>query len=681
MSKKSGKAKEAHEVEKKFLNVDETYQEYFLQYASYVITDRAIPDLNDGLKPVQRRILYSLWENEDGRYNKVANMVGHCMKYHPHGDASIYSALVGLGQKKLLIDTQGNWGDPVTGDSPAAARYIEARLTKFAKEVLFAPHLTEYKMTYDGRNKEPVILPVRFPLLLAQGAEGIAVGLTTRILPHNFNELVEAQKAYLRGEEFTLYPDLPSGALIDVKDYGDGLPGSRVKVRAVLEQEGKSIKIREIPYGVTTESLIDSILSASEKGKIKVSNIQDNSAAQLEIIVNFQRGVDMDNAEQALYAFTDCEISLSSSSTVIDHGTPVTLGVSEILRASTDRTRDLLQEDLEYQLEKLEQKWHLKSLVQIFIENRIYLRIEKAETREEVFSEIRTGLDPHVKNLRRPVTEDDIEYLTEVKIRRISAWDAEQAQEELLKIDEDIRGVKLFLDNITDYTIAYLDHLLEEYGPGRERRSKITSFDSIRAVAVAERTSKMFVNRKGGFIGTDLREAEEIGNCSALDEVLTVTMDGGLMISKVADRKYVGEDIVHAQLFLPEAREEIFNLIYEDTKTGRTYLKRFRVGGYTRDRRYELGKSKGSTRILLLTSGEKELHAHLKLRKKPRIKTDIYVSFADYLVKGRGAAGVILSRHKPSSARQISSTVYENRMEGEKQESESDETGEMLPGF
>lgn len=672
---------EKHEIENKPLNVDETYREYFLQYASYVITDRAIPDLADGLKPVQRRILFSLWENEDGRYNKVANLVGHCMKYHPHGDASIFSALVGIGQKKLLIDTQGNWGDQVTNDPPAAARYIEARLTKFAKEVLFSPHLTEFKMTYDGRNKEPVALPVRFPLLLALGTEGIAVGLTTRILPHNFTELLEAQKACLRGENFELYPDLPTGAMIDVKDYCDGLPGSRVKVRAVLERDGKSIKIREVPYGVSTETLIDSILAASEKGKIKVSNIQDNSAAELEIIVTFQRGVDMDNAEQALYAFTDCEVSLSSSSTIIDRGEPVTMGVSEILAASTERTRALLREDLEYQLEKLEQKWHLKSLVQIFIENRIFLRIEKADTREKVFSEIRTGLEPHLGVLRRVVTEEDIEYLTEVRIRRISAWDADQAKEELLKIDEEIVKVKLFLDNITDYTIAWLDHLLEDYGSGTERKSRITSFDSIQASAVAERTSRLYVNRKGGFVGTDLKEAEEVCNCSALDEVLTVTMDGGLMVSKVADRKYVGEDIVHVQLLPPEERETVFNMLYEDTKSGRVYLKRFQVGGYTRDKRYELGKSEGQTRILLFIPGEEELFAHLKLRKKPRIKTDVYLRFSDYLVKGRAAAGNTVSKHKPSSARQISATVFENRTTEEERDGENAETGDRLPGF
>ena len=682
MSKKKLSASlEKHEIENNPLNVDETYREYFLQYASYVITDRAIPALTDGLKPVQRRILHALWENEDGRYNKVANLVGHCMKYHPHGDASIFSALVGLGQKKLLIDTQGNWGDPVTSDPPAAPRYIEARLTRFAKEVLFAPHLTDFKMTYDGRNKEPIALPVRFPLLLALGAEGIAVGLTTRILPHNFRELIEAEKAYLRGEDFQLFPDFPTGALIDIEDYSDGLPGSRVKIRAVLESTGKSVKIKEVPYGVSTESLIDSILAASEKGKIKVSNIQDNSAAEIEIIVTFQRGVDMENAEQALYAFTDCEVSLSSTSTVIGKNEPVTLSVSEILIASTERTRELLKRDLEYQLEKLEQKWHLKSLVQIFVENRIYLRIEKADTREKVFSEIRTGLEPHLANLRREVTEEDIEYLTEVRIRRISAWDAEQAREELLKIDEEIIKVKLFLDNITDYTIAYLDHLLEDYGEGTERRSKITSFDSIQAVAVAERTSKLQVNRKGGFVGTELKDAEEVGSCSALDEVLTVTQDGGLIISKVADRKYVGEHIVHVQLFPPESREDVFNMLYEDTRSGRVYLKRFQVGGYTRDKRYELGKAKGHTRILLFIPGKDELFAHLKLRKKPRIKTDVYLQFSDYLVKSRGAAGVTVSRHKPSSARQISATVFENRTGSESSDEEKAGDTDKLPGF
>lgn len=660
MSKKKGKEVVSRDPGGN-LGVEETFKDYFLQYASYVITERAIPDLDDGLKPVQRRILYSLWENEDGRYNKVANIVGHCMKYHPHGDASIYSAMVGLGQKGLMIDTQGNWGDTVTNDRAAAARYIEARLTALAKEVAFAPHLTTYKLSYDGRSKEPVTLPVRFPLLLAMGAEGIAVGLTTRILPHNFLELLEAQKAHLKGEEFTLLPDFPTGGLVDVKDYMDGAPGSRVKVRAVIEKgKGKSVVIREVPYGTSTESLIDSILKANEKGKIKISNIQDNSAAEVEIVVSFQRGVDMDKAEDALYAFTDCEVSLSSNSMVIKNGKPEALSVSEILIESTKRTRALLRRDLEIELEKLEKQWHLKSLVQIFVENRIYLRIEKCETWVEVLYEIDRGLEPHLDRLRQPVTEEDLVYLTEVKIRRISAWDSKKAEEELNKIDEQVRKVKKNLRNLTAYMIEYLDNLLDKYGKDRERRTKICSFDTVAAVSVVERTEKLYIERKAGFIGTDLKDGEELGPCSPLDDVLVVLQDGGLVVAKVADRKYVGDNIVYASLFGPEERNTVFNLIYEEVQTGKVFAKRFTVGGYTRERRYELGPAK-KKRVLLFAVGN-GVCAHIKLRKKPRIRTDVYLRFDDLLVKGRGAAGITVTKHRASGAREISEAVFCNRL-------------------
>jgi topoisomerase-4 subunit A len=649
------------------LGVEETYKEYFLQYASYVITDRAIPDLEDGLKPVQRRILHSLWENEDGRYSKVANLVGHCMKYHPHGDASIYSAMVGLGQKGLLIDTQGNWGDPTTNDAAAAARYIEARLTPFSKETVFAPHLTTYKHSYDGRSKEPVTLPVRFPLLLALGAEGIAVGLTTRILPHNTIELLEAQKAYFRKEEFQLYPDFPSGGVIDVKDYNDGLPGSRVKVRGLLEKgAGKSIVIREIPYGTNTDGLIESILKAREKGKIKVAKIQDNSAAAIEIVVTFQRGVDMKKAEEALYAFTDCEISLSSNCTVIKDGVPATLSISQVLAENAERTRGLLKKDLEIQAQKLNQQWHLKTLVKIFIENRIYLRIEKCETWVDVLFEIDKGLEPHLSKLRKAVTEEDLVYLTEVKMRRISKWDSKKAEEELARIDEELKTVRKNLRNLTQFTIRYLDYLLETYAKDSGRRTKILSFDTVKAAAVVERTEKLYLEPKAGFIGTDLKDAQEIGSCSSLDDVMLVLEDGGLLVTKVADRKYVGENVQHAQLFGPEDRDAVFCLVYEDLANGRTYAKRFKVGGFTRDRRYELGSSK-RTHILFFSSSE-GCFAHVKLRRRPRIKTDLYLRFDDILVKGRSANGVLLTKHKVSRVKRISEAVYLNRLNPASQE-------------
>ena len=647
------------------IGIRATFRDYFLQYASYVITDRAIPDVEDGLKPVQRRILHSLWENEDGRYNKVANIVGHTMKYHPHGDASIYAAMVALGQKELLIDTQGNWGSPATGDSAAAARYIEARLTKFAKEVVFAPHLTSYAQSYDGRNREPVTLPVRFPLLLATGAEGIAVGLTTRILPHNFIELLEAQRAWFQGESFQLFPDFPTGGLIDVTGYNDGSPGSKVKVRSLIEQtQGKNVVIRQIPYATTTESVIDSILSANDKGKIKVAHIEDNTAAEIEIVVTFQRGVDMDKACDALYAFTQCEVSLISTTMVIQSGHPRSLTTSEILISNAKRTRQLLRLDLEIQQEKSEREWHLKSLVQIFVEHRIFLRIEKCQTWDAVLYEIDQGLEPYKSQLRRDVTEEDLIYLTEVKMRRISAWDAEKSRDQLLAIDRELARIRKDLRNLTPYTIRYLDHLLDNYSQGRERKTKITSFDSVAAVSVVERTEKLYIDPKGGFLGTNSKIGDELGACSNLDDVLVILSDGGLILTRVANKKYVGEGILHAQVFRPGNREDVFNLIYQDLTSGTYYVKRFQVGGMTRDRRNELGKShqEKSARILLVSQGGGHYY-HVKLRKKARLKkTDLYVSIDDYLVKGRGAGGVILTKNKVSSVREITPLVYENRL-------------------
>ncbi|MFQ5740152.1 MAG: DNA gyrase/topoisomerase IV subunit A [Acidobacteriota bacterium] len=645
------------------LGIRSTYKDYFLQYASYVITDRAIPDQADGLKPVQRRILHSLWENDDGRYNKVANIVGHCMKYHPHGDASIYSAFVSLGQKGLLIDPQGNWGNPSTNDPAAAARYIEARLTPFAKEVVFAPHLTTYKISYDGRNREPITLPIRFPLLLATGTEGIAVGLTTRILPHNFIELLEAEKAFFRKESFQIYPDFPTGGMADVSGYRDGRTGGRVKVRARIEPGGgKSLVIREIPFGTTTESLIDSILRASSKGKIKVAHIEDNSAAQIEIVVTFQRGVDMDKAVDALYAFTDCETVLSSNGMVIREGRPQELSASEILIENARQTRSLLKQDLEIQQQRLEQRWHRKSLVQIFVENRIYLRIERCTSWESVLSQIETGLEPHKPKLRREVTQDDLVYLTEVRIRRISAWDSARAQEELASIDQELARVRRHLRHLTQYVIDYIDHLIETYGKGRERKTRITTFDSVKAVTVVERTRKLFIDRAGGFVGTDSRIGDEIGSCSNLDDILVILRDGGMVVTKVAAKKYVGEQIIHAQIFGPGDQERIFNLVYQDSASGKSFLKRFSVGGITRDKRYELGRGKKTSRILFLSRG-RGCFAHVRLRKKPRIsKLDLYLRFDEFLVKGRGAGGITLTRHKISSVKEISKRVYCDRL-------------------
>ncbi len=650
------------------LGVRRTYKDYFLQYASYVITDRAIPHAVDGLKPVQRRILHSLWENEDGRYNKVANLVGHCMKYHPHGDASIYAALVAMAQKELLIDTQGNWGNPATGDSAAAARYIEARLTPFAKEVVFSSHLTEYQLSYDGRNEEPILLPVRFPLLLATGAEGIAVGMTTRILPHNFLELLEAQKAFLNRREFTLYPDFPSGGLADVSHYNDGAPGSRVRVRARLESgSGKTLLLRELPYGTTTESLIESIVSASEKGKIKVTHIEDNTAEEVEIVVTFQRGVDMEQAKRALYAFTNCEVSLTSTPMVICRDRPEACTISRLLIDSTRRTRGLLRQDLEYRRDQLVQNWHRLRLVQIFVENRIYLSIEDCETWDAVLFEIERGLEPHKQQLRNDVTEEDLVYLTEVKIRRISAWDAEKAKAALEKIDHHLATIHRNLRDLTGYTIGYIDHLIETYGPGRERKTRLTSFDTVKAQTVAAKTEKLYVDRKAGFIGTDARIGAEIGPCSSLHDVMVVLRDGSLRVTRIDSKKYVGENIVYIQLFEPNHRDTTFNSVYEDKRTGRGMIKRFRMGGVTRDRCYSLGKEKNGTRTLFFQSDAARF-CHVRLRKKPRIKPDLYVDFNAYTIKGRAAAGVTLTHHKMSSARRISERIYSKRV-GSKPES------------
>ncbi len=644
------------------MGVRGTYKDYFLQYASYVITDRAIPHAVDGLKPVQRRILHSLWENEDGRYNKVANLVGHCMKYHPHGDASIYAALVGMAQKELLIDTQGNWGNPATGDSAAAARYIEARLTPFAREVVFSAHLTEYQLSYDGRNQEPVLLPVRFPLLLASGAEGIAVGMTTRILPHNFVELLEAQKACLNRQEFTLYPDFPGGGLADVSNYNDGAPGSRVRVRALLENgSGKTLVVRELPFGTTTESLIESIVSASEKGKIKVAHIEDNTAENVEIVVTFQRGANMEQARRALYAFTNCEVSLASNPMVIRKARPEACTISRLLIDSTRRTRELLKQDLEHRLEQLIKNWHRLRLVQIFVENRIYRRIEDCETWDAVLFEIDQGLEPHKDQLRREVTEEDLIYLTEVKIRRISAWDSEKANAELEKIDRQLGTIRRNLRNLTRYTIDYIDHLIQSYGRGRERKTRLTSFGTVKAQTVAAKTEKLYVDYKAGFIGTDPRIGDEIGPCSSLHDVMVVLGDGRLLVTKIEAKKYVGDKIVYLQLFEQHNRETTFNSVYQDKRTGRGMVKRFRMGGVTRDRCYSLGKEKHGTRTLFFQPADVRF-CHVRLRKKPRIKPDLYVDFDAYAVKGRGAVGVTLTQHTMSSVRRISERVYMQRV-------------------
>ena len=644
------------------LPVRETYRKYFLEYASYVITDRAIPDISDGFKPVQRRLMHAMKMLDDGRYHKVANIIGYTMQYHPHGDASIGNALVGMGQKNLLVDTQGNWGDPVTGDSAAAPRYIEARLTKFAKDVLFAPHLTKYKLTYDGRKKEPFTLPARFPILLVTGAEGIAVGLSTKIMPHNFIEVIDAVIASLKNEPFQLFPDFPTGGSADVSAYNDGDAGSRVKVRALIEKDAtKTVTIKAVPYGVTTQSLIDSILLASEKGKIKVAKIEDNTAAEVNIQVSFQRGVDVDKAVDALYAFTDCEVSHSPNGMVLVDEHPRSMTVTEMVHHGAKQTRDLLKADLEYQLDQLELKWHHKSLVQIFIENRIYLRIEKSKTWESVLAEIDKGLEPFKPNLRRPVIEEDLVMLTEVKMRRISAWDAERAREELIAIDKEIKKIKGHLRNLTAFTIKWFEYLKETYGEGRERKTELTSFEAIQAVKVVERTEKLYVDRPGGFIGIGLKDAELIGPCSTLDDVVVFLQNGKMQVVRVDQKVFVGEEIVHVEIFRPEDRDTIYNMVYEDIYKGTAFLKRFTVGGITREKLYDLAGKARKAKVLFFEKDEEDLHIFVRLRKKPRIKTELYFRIADFGVKGRSAGGNVITKYKVSSVKRISKDVYERR--------------------
>jgi len=641
------------------LPISQTYRDYFIQYASYVITDRAIPDVADGFKPVQRRIMHSLKIMDDGRYHKVANIIGHCMQFHPHGDASIGSALVNMGQKELLIDTQGNWGDPITGDKAAAPRYIEARLTKFAKEVLYGPHLTVFKKTYDGRKTEPVTFPARYPILLATGAQGIAVGLSTKIMPHNFLEILVALKASLKKEPFELFPDFPTGGLADVSDYRDGLAGGKIKVRAKIEKgKGKNIIIRELPFGATTGSLIDSIIAASEKGKIKISHVEDNTAAKVDIQVTFQRGVDIDKAMDALYAFTDCEVSISPNGMLIRDEKPVAMGATEMIHFMAKQIKNLLKEDLKYKLEQQEKRWHYKSLVQIFVENRIYLRIEKSKTWKSVLSEIDKGLAPFKKRLRRPVVNNDLVMLTEVKIRRISAWDSDKAKDELLAIDKEIKKIKRSLKNLTKHTIKWFDYLQETYGNGRERKTELASFDAIKAVAVVERTEKLYVDRKGGFVGTALKNAEELGPCSSLDDVVVFLKNGGMQVVKAGEKVYVGEKIIYAGLFNLEDRNQAFSMIYEDKATGKAWAKKFTVGGVTREKIYNLtSNAKKMPNVLFLSPGE-EFYVHIKLKKKPRIHTSRYFDFTEQLVKGRQAGGNIVSKNKISRVKTISKEKY-----------------------
>lgn len=641
-------------------HLEKLYDGWFLDYASYVILDRAVPYFEDGLKPVQRRILHSLFEMNDGRFNKVANVVGNTMRYHPHGDASIYEALVGLGQKNLLVETQGNWGNPFTGDPAAAPRYIEGRLSQFALEVLFNAETTEWIPSYDGRSKEPVALPAKFPLLLAQGVDGIAVGLSTYILPHNFCELCEASIAYLKGKKFTLYPDFFTGGTVDISHYDDGARGGKVKVRAKIEvEDSKTLVIREIPYGTTTGSLIESIVAANEKGKIKIKRVDDNTAQNVEIIIHLLPGTEPQKMIEALYAFTNCEMSLSPCTCVIVNKKPAFITTTDILKLSTDHTVKLLEWELKNELNHLQEKWHATSLEKIFIEKEIYEVIKKSKNREEMVALIGEGLSPYTRKLRREVTTDDILKLAEIPVRRLSHFDRKKTDEYLKELDEKIAEVENSLAHLIDYAIAHFKNLEKKYGEGRERKTQIAEFGKVEAVHIAMVNQKFFVNRKEGFIGTGLKKEEYLFDVSEYDDIIAFKADGTYKVVRVSDKDFVGKDILLVEKFKKDDERRIYNVIYQDGKEGPALIKRFNVGGITHDKDYPMGKGKPGTKMLYLSSnpnGEAEV-IEIILKPRPRIKLNFEVDFSLTEVKGRNAIGNIVTKYPVRTIKKVSQGV------------------------
>jgi len=625
------------------------YKSWFLDYASYVILERAVPAIQDGLKPVQRRILHALREMDDGRFNKVANVIGATMQYHPHGDASIGDAMVHLGQKELLIETQGNWGDIRTGDSAAAARYIEARLSKFALEVVFNPKTTEWQLSYDGRKKEPVTLPIKFPLLLAQGVEGIAVGLSTRILPHNFCELCKASVELLKGRSTKFLPDFPTGGMADFSEYNRGKRGGKVRVRATIEEyDKKTLIINDIPFGTTTTSLIESIIKANDKGKIKIKKVVDNTAQEVEIMVSLAPGQSPDITVDALYAFTNCEVSISPNACVIIDDKPHFLTVNDILRINTDQTVYLLQRELEIHRDALLEKILFSSLEKIFIENRIYRDIEECETWESVISTIDKGLIPFKNQFYREITEDDIVRLTEIKIKRISRYDSLKAEEAMKRLQEDLEETVHHLANLTDYAIAYFKNLLEKYGKGRERKTEIKSFENISAQVVAANNVRLYINREEGFIGFGLRKEEFVTECSDLDDILVLRKDGVCKVSRITDKVFMGKDILFVGVFKKNDERQVYNMIYMDGKSGRSLAKRFQVLAVTRDKEYNLTKGNKGSKVLYLTANPnaeaESVTLFLTTGAKARKKVFDF-DFATLEIKGRGAGGNIVTRY------------------------------------
>ena len=635
--------------EESLIPISGMYKDWFIDYASYVILERAVPAIEDGFKPVQRRILHSMKDLDDGRFNKVANIVGHTMQYHPHGDASISDAIVQIGQKDILIETQGNWGNILTGDSAAASRYIEARLSKFALEVVYSPKVTKWQSSYDGRRKEPINLPVKFPLLLAQGAEGIAVGLSTKILPHNFVELIDASIKCLRGRKFDLYPDFPTQGVVDVTNYNDGMRGGKIKVRAKISQINKNtLVISQIPYTTTSSSLIESILKANDKGKIKVKKIEDNTSADVEILIHLPNGVSPDKTIDGLFAFTNCEVSISPLSCIIEDNKPVFIGVSEILKKSTEKTKNLLKKELDVRLAELNLLWHYSTLEKIFIENRIYRLIEDEETWDGVLEAINKGLKPFINLLKKEVSEDDILKLTEIKIKRISKFDLEKADKKIKHIEEDIDKVKFNLENLNDFAIQYFKDLKSTYSTGRQRKTEIRIFDDVDVKKVVVKNSKLYVNREDGFIGTSLRREEYVEDCSDIDDIIVFTSNGDMIVTKVDSKKFVAKNILYVSVFKKRDSRTIYNMIYKEGKSGVSYIKRFNVTGVTRDKTYNLTSQNPKTKILHFSAnpnGEAEI-VTIQLRQSGSIKKLKWdLDFADLAIKGRSVKGNIVSKY------------------------------------
>jgi topoisomerase-4 subunit A len=625
------------------------YKDWFLDYASYVILERAVPAIEDGFKPVQRRIMHSLKELDDGRYNKVANVVGHTMQYHPHGDQSIGDAMVQIGQKELLIDCQGNWGNILTGDGAAASRYIEARLSKFALEVLYSPKITDWGVSYDGRRAEPNNLPVKFPLLLAQGAEGIAVGLSTKVLPHNFNELIEASIKILKGKPFTLFPDFQTAGIADVSNYNDGMRGGRVRVRAKIAQMDKNtLVITQIPFSTNTTTLIDSILKANEKGKIKIKKIEDNTAADVEILIHLFPGVSPDKTIDALFAFTGCETSVAPLGCVIEDNKPLFVGVSHMLKISTERTVDLLRQELEIQLEELKNKWHFSTLEKIFIREEMYIDFKLYSDRESLYVYMYDRFEPFKKSFVRAIEDDDLQKLTQIPMIRITRFDSDKADDLIAKLEDEMKEVEHNLANLIDFAVAYFTKLKEKYGKGRERQTELRSFDNIEATKVALRNTKLYVNREEGFIGTGLKKDEYVTDCSDIDDVIVFLRDGNMMICKVDEKKFVGKDIIHVAVFDKSDKRTIYNMIYRDGKSGPSYIKRFNVSGVTRDKLYDLTNETKGSQILYFTcnpNGEAEVITILlrQIGTIKKLKWD--VDFAAMAIKGRASKGNLVSKY------------------------------------